>query len=99
MRYSYLHFNIPADKVVPHKRAGSQRFRYVDNALIFGAAEGKADIFLFLDKFAVHEDINTGKHFISHFAAGAAFGEQIAFQRIAAVAPYRFIGICGADSF
>lgn len=40
-----FHRNILADEPVPHHAAGRKRCGNVDQALIFGAAECKADVF------------------------------------------------------
>ena len=91
-----FHRNILADEPVPHHAAGRKRCGNVDQALIFGAAECKADVFLSLDKFPINEDIEQGKHFIRAFAAGAAFGKQVGFQSVAGIAPDRFVGLLRA---
>ena len=45
LRKLIFHRNILADEPVPHHAAGRKRCRNVDQALIFGAAECKADVF------------------------------------------------------
>ena len=72
-----FHRNILADEPVPHHAAGRERCGNVDQALIFGAAECKADVFLSLDKFPINEDIEQGKHLIRAFAPSTAFGQKI----------------------
>ena len=72
-----FHRNILADEPVPHHAAGRKRCGNVDQALIFGAAECKADVFLSLDKFPINEDIEQGKHLIRAFAPSTAFGQKI----------------------
>ena len=94
-----FHRNILADEPVPHHAAGRKRCGNVDQALIFGAAECKADVFLSLDKFPINEDIDQGKHLIRAFAPSAAFGQKIRFQGVAGIAPDCFTGILRTDFF
>ena len=66
-------------------------FLHIDDPLVFGAAEGQADIFFLQHEFSVHQDVQTGEHFVRTFASGAAFGKQVALQGIAGIAPDGFL--------
>ena len=94
-----FHRNILADEPVPHHAAGRKRCGNVDQALIFGAAECKADVFLSLDIFPFNEVIEQGKHLICALAPSTSFGQNIRFQGVAGIAPDCFTGILCTDFF